>query len=560
MPTDRSYTYQFRMKPISNASTEQLMQESKVNLPDNTTLVTDIQIDGESIDGFNSDILTYISRKSPSAGIPQVTATAANDDVTIEIQQADAVPGQATVTATSASGYQRVYTVDFIFNEYVYLSDLEETSAEVGYGTFTKDANLDGDKISVYQDGSKVSYDKGITAHAASKVVYDLSGLDAERFQAWVGIDGVNRNNKVRGVKFRVLVDGEEKFVSKEMKGSGSNAEYVDVDISGASTLTLLADLTTSSNGNCQTVWADAKVKVRAEGSELYLSDVEEESAKVGYGNFTKDANLQGGKITVYPDGVKTAFDKGLAAHAASEVVYDLTGLNATRFQAWVGIEDKDRAQDVKGVVFRVLADGKEIFASDEIKGKNTNAQYVDVDVTGVTKLTLLAELTTGNNGRCNTVWADAKLLVESTEPSKPQFEVAEDSDAKITTDGDTKILYNVPAGATTEDIAAMLKPVEGGTLEFMEATGGSIDEGSTLVSGYIVILRVNGTEEDRMSVALLGDINPDGIVNESDVQLMREAIVGNRSFEQIELLSADMNGDGALDAHDLFLIKKAMQ
>ena len=81
---------------------------------------------------------------------------------------------------------------------------------------------------------------------------------------------------------------------------SGSNAEYVDVDISGASTLTLLADLTTSSNGNCQTVWADAKVKVRAEGSELYLSDVEEESAKVGYGNFTKDANLQGGKITVY--------------------------------------------------------------------------------------------------------------------------------------------------------------------------------------------------------------------------------------------------------------------
>lgn len=105
-----------------------------------------------------------------------------------------------------------------------------------------------------------------------------------------------------------------------------------------------------------------------------------------------------------------------------------------------------------------------------------------------------------------------------------------------------------------------MLKPVEGGTLEFMEATGGSIDEDSTLVSGYIVILRVNGTEEDRMSVALLGDINPDGIVNESDVQLMREAIVGNRSFEQIELLSADMNGDGALDAHDLFLIKKAMQ
>ena len=150
--------------------------------------MTDIQIDGESIEGFNSDILTYTSRKSPSAGIPQVTATAASDDVTITVQQAEAVPGQAVVTATSASGFQRVYTVDFIFNEYVYLSDLEETSETVGYGTFTKDANLSGDKISVYQDGSKVTYDKGITAHAASEVVYDLTGLDAERFQAWVGI------------------------------------------------------------------------------------------------------------------------------------------------------------------------------------------------------------------------------------------------------------------------------------------------------------------------------------------------------------------------------------
>lgn len=557
LPADQAYTYLFRMKPIHNATTEQLMADSKIALPDDTTLVTDIQIDGESIEGFNSDILTYTSRKSPSAGIPQVTATAASDDVTITVQQAEAVPGQAVVTATSASGFQRVYTVGFIFNEYVYLSDLEETSETVGYGTFTKDANLSGDKISVYQDGSKVTYDKGITAHAASEVVYDLTGLDAERFQAWVGIDGINRNNNVRGVKFRVLVDGDEKFVSNEMKGSGSNAEYVDVDISGATTLTLIADLTTSSNGNCQTVWADAKIKVRAESEELFLSDVQEESAEVGYGEFTKDANLQGGEITVYPDGVKTSFEKGLAAHAASEVVYDLTGLNATRFQAWVGIEDKDRGQDVKGVIFRVLADGNEIFASSEMKGRNTNAEYVDVDVTGVTKLTLIAELTSSSNGRCNTVWADAKLLVTGTEPSEPQFEVTEGSDAKITTDGDTKILYNVPAGATTEDVAAMLKPVQGGTLEFMEATGGSIDEGSTLVSGYIVILRVNGTEEDRMSVALLGDINPDGAVNGSDVELVRQSIVGNRGLEQVEMLSADMNGDGVMDAHDLFLIKQ---
>ncbi len=561
LPSDRAYTYQFRMKPVSNATTAQLMQESKTVLPEETTLVTDIQIDGDSIDGFNSDIFSYSTRKSSANGLPQVTATPANDSVTIDIQQVTALPGQAVVTATSASGFRRVYTVDFTKGEtYLYLSDLQEVSAKVGYGNFTKDANLSGDKISVYQDGTKASYDKGITAHAASEVVYDLSELDAERFQAWAGIDGANRNNNVRGVKFRVLLDGEEAFVSNEMKGSGSNATYVDIDVTGKSTLTLIADATTNSVGNCQTVWADAKIKMKPEAEDLYLSDVKETSAKVGYSTFIKDANLEGGKITVYPNGAKTAFDKGLTAHAASEVVYNLTGLDAVRFQAWAGIEAKDRGTSVTGVKFRVLADGKELFAK-EMKGKNTNAEFVDVDVTGVTELKLVAELTGGSNGHCNSVWADAKLKVQGgTTPMDAEFEVAEDSTAKISADTDAKILYNVPTGATTADIAAMLKPVKGGTLEFFEATGGSIDDGSTIVSGYIVVLRVNGTEKDRMSMAVLGDINPDGKVDASDVELQRQAIVGNRAYEPIEMLSADMNGDGVIDVRDLALVKMAVK
>lgn len=560
LPTDQAYTYLFRMKPVSSASTAQLMKESKTRLPDETTLVTDIQIDGKSIDGFNSDVLSYTSAKR-SATLPEVTATAADDSVTINIQQVTELPGTAVVTATSANGFQRVYTVEFTKGDaYIYLSDLKEESAKVGYGTFTKDANLSGDKISVYQDGSKVSYDKGITAHAASEVVYDLTDLNAERFQAWVGIDGINRNNNVRGVKFRVLADGEEVFVSKAMSGSGSNAEYVDLDVTGVTKLTLIADLTTSSNGNCQTVWADAKVKLQAEDEDLYLSDVKEKSAVVGYGAFTKDANLQGGKITVYPNGSKTAFDKGLAAHAASEVVYDLTDLGAKRFQAWAGIEDKDRATAVAGVKFRVLADGKELFTKT-MSGKNTNAEYIDVDVTGVTELKLVAELTGSSNGHCNSVWADAKLKVSGgATPAEPKFEVTEDSNAVISDDTDLKILYNIPAGATTNDIAAMLKPVQDGTLEFMEATGGSIDEGNTIVSGYIVILRVNGTEKDRMSMSILGDINPDGKVDGSDTELMRQAIAGNRALEPIEALSADMNGDSAVDVRDLLLIKRAVQ
>ena len=45
LPADQAYNYLLRMKPIQNATTEQLMADRKIALPDDTTLVTDIQID-----------------------------------------------------------------------------------------------------------------------------------------------------------------------------------------------------------------------------------------------------------------------------------------------------------------------------------------------------------------------------------------------------------------------------------------------------------------------------------------------------------------------------------
>ena len=78
-----------------------------------TSELTDIQItiDGELLDGFNADTHTY-TVAAESGQIPQVDAAAASETVQISVTQAEAVPGDATVTVTS--GARRiVYTIHF---------------------------------------------------------------------------------------------------------------------------------------------------------------------------------------------------------------------------------------------------------------------------------------------------------------------------------------------------------------------------------------------------------------------------------------------------------------
>ena len=126
--------------------------------------------------------------------------------------------------------------------------------------------------------------------------------------------------------------------------------------------------------------------------------------------------------------------------------------------------------------------------------------------------------------------------------------------------EGVGKVLSGVPVGATLKDITDLFVPVKNGTLEFMESTGGSLEEDDTpMVTGYVVILRVDGTETDRLSLSLVGDLVPDGLLDNSDLQLVRETIVGKQTLDGLTLLAADADGNGTVDAYDLMAIKRLM-
>lgn len=88
---------------------------STVASTDNT--LKDLLIDDVTVTGFNPETLTYeIEYPFSYSGIPVVTAVKNDDLASVNIVQATAVPGTATVTVTAESGAVRTYSINFIRN------------------------------------------------------------------------------------------------------------------------------------------------------------------------------------------------------------------------------------------------------------------------------------------------------------------------------------------------------------------------------------------------------------------------------------------------------------
>ena len=140
-----------------------------------------------------------------------------------------------------------------------------------------------------------------------------------------------------------------------------------------------------------------------------YLSDMTWSSMTNGWGPVEKDktngdsAAGDGGPIklrgTVYP--------KGLGAHAPSDVRY-LLGGNCSTFTAQVGVDDD--AADNGSVIFRVLADGVQIYDSGVLYGWSP-AQSVNLtNIAGKNEVALIVTDGGDGNGWDHADWADAKV------------------------------------------------------------------------------------------------------------------------------------------------------
>lgn len=137
------------------------------------------------------------------------------------------------------------------------------------------------------------------------------------------------------------------------------------------------------------------------------LSSLEPDEWTQQWGWLSRDRSVCGQPLKI----ADRAFAHGWGSHAQSEVVYYLSGSHE-RFQAWVGVDAESGAQGT--VVFKVRADGREIFSSGKMTG-GAPAARVDVRIGGVTELRLVTEDGGDGNGSDHADWAEAVLVGGAT-------------------------------------------------------------------------------------------------------------------------------------------------
>lgn len=149
--------------------------------------------------------------------------------------------------------------------------------------------------------------------------------------------------------------------------------------------------------------------------NSTYVSDMEWDSAVSGWKTVNKDSAVNlSDKIKLMINGDVKEFDKGIGAATNAEIVYKLDG-NYTNFSTYVGT-DKNYNDNRTTIIFKIFADGEEVYTSDVIR-RDSEAELVNLDVTGVKELKLVADNADGNGLGDFASWADTKLYTTNAKP-----------------------------------------------------------------------------------------------------------------------------------------------
>jgi len=256
---DRSYSYSYFIRPITKDMDPMALSKRYIDFD----LLEDIKVDGVSIKNFNNDILEYeiIVPKLLNKPVPQVEAIPARDDITVEVINAQEVPGEAYVHVRTPDGFlDRTFTIKFTTVSYVYLSDLVWESAQAGWGTVNKDMAVSGNPIRLRgPGGTVVTYEKGIGTHAVSTIIYNIEGLGFNTFESYVGVDlGANKPEN-SSIVFQVYLDGVKAYDSGLMTGY-TEQKFISLDITGVKELKLVVTDGGNGNGHDHASWADCKL------------------------------------------------------------------------------------------------------------------------------------------------------------------------------------------------------------------------------------------------------------------------------------------------------------
>ena len=157
---------------------------------------------------------------------------------------------------------------------------------------------------------------------------------------------------------------------------------------------------------------------------QAYASDLTPVYESVGWGRLGKDTNIDGGKLTILEKNdaqdrqIYREYDKGLAAHADSELRYEVPE-HAVYFMADLGIDHvslgTNAGRNIASAVYQIYADDVKIYDSMEAYGEPigelTELIHVKVRIPDGTKILTLRTSDAGDgNGDDHTDWCGARF------------------------------------------------------------------------------------------------------------------------------------------------------
>ncbi len=155
----------------------------------------------------------------------------------------------------------------------------------------------------------------------------------------------------------------------------------------------------------------------------LYMSSLDPVFQSIGWGSLMKDENPENGEISLRVNGSVTGFAKGVAAHAASTLVYEVHSLyeqGYRYFQTYYGV-NSTKAGSVRFYMYTTTDEDFNAAAwtdvegvDDSVKSGSSAAGFIEIPLTEeMTYLKLYAD-PNGDNGQDHSVYADAKFMTES--------------------------------------------------------------------------------------------------------------------------------------------------
>jgi hypothetical protein len=151
--------------------------------------------------------------------------------------------------------------ISFTGGRFTYLSDMKPAEVEERAAVISLQHPYQVDR-SVLGGPLKLDgrvYKKGLGVHAYSRLTFALDG-GYTRFRARAGIDDSAKDARTLegSAKLQVLVDGKPALGEGLRVSTNDPARPIDIDVTGAKTLTLIADFAESQDMLSRGDWADA--------------------------------------------------------------------------------------------------------------------------------------------------------------------------------------------------------------------------------------------------------------------------------------------------------------